>query len=374
MISYLDTRNFYGQSTRPYYIGRFLAEMGTKVIHVCLRPPTERSKNISFLALWGNRPMKILSGIVASPRIFLFRPDVIYVHQFGAFAKLGIVIAKVLRKPLVLDVHGSPTQERLARPSSVEADLFSKERAEREAYAVANRIIVVSAELKSFLKTWFGVPEERIVIVPNGVDVGSFRRKVRHYRLSNTRHRLHLRKCSKLIVFTCPRDVFPSNEIALNWFLRVMEIVESRRHDVTCLILGGGNIIPTRSKAVAFTGFVDDLHALLSNSDVCVLPYPSEAICGGVRNKALEYFAAGKPVVSTSEGMRGIVGAVSGIHYLLADNPPDFANQIILLLSRRSLSRRIGLNGKKLMEHYDWRVSAKAAQNVLSTSLYSNGS
>jgi glycosyltransferase involved in cell wall biosynthesis len=279
-----------------------------------------------------------------------------------------MLVAKLLRKPLVIDIHGSPTQELLARAPAEAAELTSKERAERQAYAVASVVIVVSAELKVFLKTWFSVPEERLVIVPNGVDISSFQRAVPEDRLRNIKETLHFRKSNKLIVFTCPRVGFLSNEIALIWFLKVIESIESRRKDATCLILGRGKIIPSRSKAVVYAGFVNDLPAVLSISDVCVLPYPPEAICGGVRNKAVEYFAAGRPVVSTSEGMRGIVGGVSGTHYLLADNPQDFADRIIELLSSRSLSRRIGSNGREIAEHYDWQKLAREVYDVLSIS------
>jgi glycosyltransferase involved in cell wall biosynthesis len=110
---------------------------------------------------------------------------------------------------------------------------------------------------------------------------------------------------------------------------------------------------------------VENLPCALALSDVCVLPYPPNAVCGGVRNKALEYFAAGKPVVSTTEGIRGIQEAAAGRDYLLADNSEDFAQRIVDAISDETLALKIGSNGLALAKHYEWAVLGQKVYDTL---------
>ena len=366
MISSLDTTEFYGQSTRPYYIGRSLAEMGANVLHLCPRPPSNRFLNTSFVAL-GKRKGRLaalVSVVTILHRLWSFGPDVVYAHQMHPM-RLATYPARLMRKPLVFDIHGSATQELRAIASvDYERARFIR-RIEQMAVNAADKVIVVSTELREFLRATFAVPEDRLVVVPNGIDLRSFRRNGFTHHVQKDRAALHIPKHNSVVAFTCPRG-FPSNEIALEWFFQVVPMVESKRSDVTFLVLGGGKIIPAPSRSVVYTGFVRDLRRILAISDVCVLPYPPTAVCGGARNKALEYLAAGKPVVSTLEGMRGIK-AVPGRDYLLAESREEFAQGIMDLLSDKSLAKRIASSGSLVAEQYDWRVLARRVYLVLSS-------
>ena len=301
MISGLDIGRFYGRSVRPYYLGISLSKTEAKVLHACPCPPKSYTPNISFISMGGGAIGRFVSPVKVCIRSLLFGPDVAYGHQAGWTMRAARYVAKLLQRPLVFDVHGSAVQAH---------DIIVAERAEREAVAAADKIIVVSAGLGDFLQSRFGVLEQQLALVPNGVGLDAYA----HSSLQDPariRTTLGISNNAKVVTLRCPRaEYFPSNEIALRWFFRVIEMLESKRKDITYRIVGGGKIVRPPSSSVLYAGFVPDMPGTLSISDVCVLPYPPQAICGGVRNKALEYFAANKPVVSTTEGMRGIDGAI----------------------------------------------------------------
>jgi len=279
---------------------------------------------------------------------------------------LGIRLSHLLSKPVVLDMHGSVTQELEESGLSEPSRIKNAEEMDKRALAAADKIIVVSLELKQFLQTRFAVPAERLVLVPNGVDLSSYGSSIAEQEIDSMRALLGIQRGNRIVTFTCPRiERFMSNEIALKWFFEAVKILDSRRNDLTVLILGGGKIITPPSSSVLYSGFVENLPCALALSDVCVLPYPPNAVCGGVRNKALEYFAAGKPVVSTTEGIRGIQEAAAGRDYLLADNSEDFAQRIVDAISDETLALKIGSNGLALAKHYEWAVLGQKVYDTL---------
>lgn len=79
----------------------------------------------------------------------------------------------------------------------------------------------------------------------------------------------------------------------------------------------------------------------------------------GTRLKILEALAMAKPVVSTKLGCEGIA-VVDGEHLRVADDPDEFANQIVRLMSDRKLATELGLCGRALVEsHYSWDVAGR---------------
>ena len=76
----------------------------------------------------------------------------------------------------------------------------------------------------------------------------------------------------------------------------------------------------------------------------------------GTRLKILEAMAEGKAIVTTSVGCEGIEG-INETHYLVADNPEDFAKCIIQCLKDRSLQKYLGVIARQLVQQkYDWEI------------------
>jgi glycosyltransferase involved in cell wall biosynthesis len=91
---------------------------------------------------------------------------------------------------------------------------------------------------------------------------------------------------------------------------------------------------------VTVVGPVDDMARELHRARVALLPMFSGS---GVKNKVLEAFCAGTPVVTNEAGIRGLDGARAGRHYLAGETPAELAAACTRLLAdprlRRGLAR-----------------------------------
>lgn len=85
---------------------------------------------------------------------------------------------------------------------------------------------------------------------------------------------------------------------------------------------------------------------------------------GGSRTKFFEAMASGLPIVTTPEGIEGIP-ATNKKEAIIDDNLERLANTTVNMLKNPTMAKKIGLNGKKLVENqYDWSVSAGKLKNL----------
>jgi len=103
--------------------------------------------------------------------------------------------------------------------------------------------------------------------------------------------------------------------------------------------------------SVHLSGYVDDIRPVIARAAVCVVPLRHGS---GTRLKILEAMALGTPVVSTSKGAEGL-GVTPGHDILIADEPAEFAHQVIRLLRDAALRTQLSHNARRLVEQrYDW--------------------
>lgn len=101
---------------------------------------------------------------------------------------------------------------------------------------------------------------------------------------------------------------------------------------------------------------VPDIASRISDADVTLLPYsPGHHLTGGVRLKALEYMACGKPVLSTSEGVEGIKGLIPGKHAVITKTPEEMVSLLIDFLKGGRDFNHIAIEGRSfVIENFDW--------------------
>ncbi|MFI5264988.1 MAG: glycosyltransferase family 4 protein, partial [Candidatus Kapaibacterium sp.] len=114
-------------------------------------------------------------------------------------------------------------------------------------------------------------------------------------------------------------------------------------------------------------GRVPDIRPFMARSSVMICPL---RVGGGMRLKLLDFFAAGKAVVSTHIGAEGNA-ARDGEHLLLRDDKESFAQAVIMLLQDENLRKTLGANARALAEQeYSWdsigRRFSEVYENVLS--------
>lgn len=156
----------------------------------------------------------------------------------------------------------------------------------------------------------------------------------------------------------------PSNvESVLYFYNSIFPLIKSKIPSVKFYVVGYG---PTKEmmdilgqdKDVVITGYVDDIESYYKKVMVFVAPMLTG---GGIIVKILDAMAAGTPVVSTSIGNEGI-GGIDNIHLLIADNPHDFADKVVSLLSDKDLWLRLSNGGRVFVSG---RFSMDTVRDVL---------
>ncbi|MBN2132823.1 MAG: glycosyltransferase family 4 protein [Sedimentisphaerales bacterium] len=98
-------------------------------------------------------------------------------------------------------------------------------------------------------------------------------------------------------------------------------------------------------RRVWFTGFIADLHAILSRTDVLVLPsvYPE-----GFGMVAIEAMSAGKPVIATRHGgPLDIIREGREGFLVTPDDPRELAQKIVLLVANAQLRTEMGARARR---------------------------
>lgn len=199
--------------------------------------------------------------------------------------------------------------------------------------------------------------------IPHGVEVGAYRTSGGSGAGVDLRVRYGLGG-GPVLFFHGTLHYGPNRE-AVEYLAR--ELAPRLPSSATLLIAGvsppreleGPQLSDEEGAAVRFTGPVDDLAAHIRAADLCVCPVFAG---GGTRMKLLEYFAAGKPVVSTPLGAEGL-GVTHDTELVIADRDA-FAGAVEDLLWDAPARRRLGQAARRWVAAYDWSAVGKAWQAV----------
>ena len=146
---------------------------------------------------------------------------------------------------------------------------------------------------------------------------------------------------------------------------KVFPLICKREPSVTLWLVGDSPVRRvrkwTRNSRIKVTGFVPDIRNYLRQAMVSVCPIRLRI---GTQTKILEALACGTPVVTSSAGNHGI-GAVSGEHLYVADDPVDFADKTVALLRGERWSE-FSRNGRRFVEdNFTWEKSVMKLEQIL---------
>jgi len=112
------------------------------------------------------------------------------------------------------------------------------------------------------------------------------------------------------------------------------------------------------SPEIHVTGTVPDIRPYLEECVAVVVPLRYGS---GIRNKILESFAAGRPVVSTSVGAEGLP-VRDGEHLLIANTDAEFASACLRVIREPELAARLVTAGLAVVAEIDLRASAEVTR------------
>lgn len=259
------------------------------------------------------------------------------------------------RKPIVLTAHNIEAELSAARP--LRAPRWLAERLRRqslryEAFAMrhATRIFTMSPENSAFIVEHYGVPPERCVVIPNGVDCRAFE-PVSAEQRAQRKQQLGLDK--QFVVLFAGSTHGPNRQA-------VTQILEWARgwpdDGVTFLVAGsiGAAFTHVHHPRVKITGPVTDIRPYFDAADIAVNPLLTGS---GTTLKQVEYMAMALPTVATPSGARGVPLQDGEEGYIRATS--DTPELLRHLMARPDICATVGRNARRFAErHFDWPVIA----------------
>lgn len=378
-----------GISPHVYYLSRSLARNGVKVFVVtCDFPNAPQHEVLDGVEVYRvdsyRNPSPDFSTWVYLMNVNMQKEaatiirnldenvDVIHAHDW-LVATAGIGLKHVFRKPLFATIHSTE----IGRRNGIHLD-HERMIHETEAWLTyeAWKVICCSDYMVSHVRWAFGLPPDKQVMIPNGVNADVYT-EAQSKDLTQFRRRFALP--GERIVLFVGRLVYEKGvHVLVNAIPKVLEKVNTKT-----VIVGNGYMKEQISgivkglgidQKVMFTGFVDDetLRRLQICADVSVVPSLFEPF--GI--VALEAMAAKSPVVvSDTGGLAEIVDHdVDGIK-VYPNNPDSLAWGITRVLTDERNANRLRSNAyKKIQEKYNWDRIAKQTKDVYRTVLndYSN--
>ncbi len=270
-----------------------------------------------------------IGGMISQVIINLVKPDIVWLFDTAA-----PLTPLTINRPIVLDIDD---------PNFNHKNKLSRL---KDLYILRNkrvRKIVVPTEMikRKFIR-FYGIPKDRIEVLPNGVDLELFR----------------------------ATDI-PDEDIVLyygtlapyrsRFLIKVIENTLMLRKDVKFIIIGD---IPTWFKeylikrnltdSVITPGFVehDKLPEWIRKAKVCIFTQDI-SFSRFSSLKLLEYMASGRPIVATDvdeswpvrESSAGIITPI---------DPKIFAENIITLLEDKKLAKELAKKGIEYARRFSW--------------------
>jgi glycogen synthase len=287
--------------------------------------------------------------------------DVFHAHDW-LVANAGIGLKHVFRKPLLVTMHSTEIGRRDGLHNNTEKMIH-----ETEAWLnyEAWKVICCSDYMISHVKWAFGLPNDKLVMVPNGVNTHVYEEIRNDLKSFRSEYALTDEK----IVLYVGRLVYEKGiHILINAVPKILQRVNAK-----FLIVGSGymkeqllNIVRSMGleHKVLFEGFVDDktLLKIQKCADVSVVPSLFEPF--GI--VALEAMAAKSPVVASDTGGLSeiIEHDLTGVK-VYPNNPESLAWGISKVLTDDDYRIRIRDNAfRRVQERYDWEKIAQQTKRI----------
>ena len=244
--------------------------------------------------------------------------DVIHAHDWLS-GVAGIGLKNLYRKPLIITMHSTEYGRRTGIHNDLQACIH-----EIEGWLCYEswRIITCSYYMRDHVSWCFHIPENKICVIPNGVDVTKFYFSFNYWEIRNR----FAHESEKILLFV--GRLVP--EKGLDVLIKALPIILGNGVNAKIVAVGEG---PQRDEyqrlanyygfgnKILFTGHIDDwtLRALYRVADVVIVPSSFEPF--GI--VALEAMAAHCPVVASAVGGLNEIVDYEGTGLKVPLNNPD---------------------------------------------------
>jgi len=278
--------------------------------------------------------------------------DVIHAHDWLSFLA-GVAAKEASGKPLILHVHITSFHQ--SGGPNVDGRVYHIERA---AFGEADAIIAVSNYVKDTLIERYGVPDNKIHVVYNGITPEEYPSSIPN---KGEEEILKLKRRGQKLVLYVGRLTLHKGP---DYFIRAACKVLEHRPNTVFVVAGSGDMEWQLMRLAAdlgiadkifFTGFAKrmDVNALYQAADLFVLPSVSEPF--GIT--PLESLINGTPVlISKQSGVSEVLHNALKVDFWDVD---EMANKIVAVLSDKPLSEQLRQYGRGEVLRLTWKKAAE---------------
>lgn len=296
------------------------------------------------------RRYAILGGVIAKQESF----DVIHAHDWLSFGA-GLEARRVSGKPLILHVHA--TSFDMSAGQAPDERVY---KIEKNAFDQADHIIAVSQFTKNMIVNRYGIPEEKISVVHNGVEAQSFSG-------ASTSNRFTLLKEQgyKIVLFVGRITM----QKGPDYFMKAAAKVLKYNPKIYFVVAGSGDMENKTIELAASLGIADrvlfagftrgqELLDLYRLADLYVMPSVSEPF--GIT--PLEAVASGTPVLISKQS--GVSEVLS--HALKADfwDTDDIADKILSAITHDALGKTLRSHASLQLILINWDTAAEKCNEI----------
>ena len=357
---HLDYRIHGGLSRHVYELCKALTKKGCHVYVSCMENDfMEIDNKILVPSLHIQEPiLDFLSFNMNLPRKTRgYDIDVIHSQEDH-----GFVFALMKKRPLIVTAHGSM---KIVSPIRYHLSTYFRRLTNKYTFMKADKIITVSKSVGKTIQNNFGIKEEKIVYIPNAVDVEKF-----YPDLDGEIIRKKYDVNGPLLVCVTRLD----SGRFVEKLIPMVKVVKKEIPNFKLIIVGDGRSRRSLEKQCTRYGLNrnvilagakgdDELPYFYAAADLYVLPM----VFAPARKEfsVLEAMASGKAVVYVNRmGPENEEERITNCNPIAVDNDKDFASSIIYLLQDEKKRKELGLVGRKaITECFSWeKIAEKTIQ------------
>src|SRR3989344_257227 len=275
--------------------------------------------------------VETITFLISSAIYLLFRKyDILYTREW---------LAGLFFKNIALEIHSLPAKQNFLQ---------------QKIWKRAKALLVLTSFIKNDLVK-FGVPENKILILPDAVDLAKFDIKISK---AEARKKLGLPQEKKIVLYT--GQLFEWKGIDI--LTKAAELFQ----DVEFYIVGGNLPKAKKKTNLHFVGQkpYSEIPLWLRAADVLVLPNKkgskiSEEYTSPL--KLFEYMASGRPIVASQLPSLQEILTDQEAEFFMPNDSTDLARAIKKILEDSQLASKISQSALQKVQNYTWQSRARRA-------------
>ncbi len=267
-------------------------------------------------------------------------------HPFHRVPHAAVEVGKKLNIPVFVKVD-DPVYAKSTGIKSLQhrVEKISNGKALRN----ADKIFVVNESIKKIMIKEYKIDEEKIIIIPNGIDTKFFKNKIKN-------------KQNPILVFSGVMYYHRGIDVLLESISKVILKIPNIR----VILLGDGPEMEklqgitekmNLTKIVEFKGWIDrkEIPHYLANSSIGIGPLTlTEVTKNALPIKILEYMASSLPIIAKIGTLSEDILKDNKNGFFIKDSQ-DLAEKLELLVSNDNLLTDFGNESLKMVEKFDWQ-------------------